>query len=1097
MNVFLKIPPQVSGMKKVIWIVVFIFKLLYNSFAQQYVFTNYSIDNGLSQSVVNCLFQDSKGYLWIGTQNGLNRFSGENFEVFNYSPADTNSISNNWIYAISEDQEGNLWIGTKGGLNRYLVRQNRFERISYKTGFRYDLTQYCYDIACLKNGKIAINTPPLLSLYDPVQRQFTHYQSQLAYDGAVKDLRIPMLEAPDGTIWMGSTRGLTTFGPQNKQFGYGKFMRSGGIITEDINVSALYRDSMGVLWVGTTAGLFNRVAGSDCFKEVELSHGSSGYFTLGTSCIRAILADKNGNILIGTEDKGLYVVTRTAANHYSIQNYTSENSGIGHNLVQSLMIDKSENLWIGTLQGISKTDLKKNKFALYRRSNSPNSLNLLDNVIASLYKDEEGILWVGNWGQGLNRVNRATGEVQHFSTRKTGNHHIGNDFIHAIFQDREHRIWLGTRDGILLYDRPQNRFISWREYLHNPDLPSFSGVRIYMIVQDRNNDYWIATQNGLYRVDLKKSKVEVFNKEQDKSHRLSANLVYYLLEDSDGLIWIATVGGLDLYNPVTKQLKHYHKGEKGLSDNFIITLCEDSRKRIWIGTDTYLNVFDKADSSFSYYSGKEGLPNNRIFEIVKDRNNDLWIATGKGLCKFNQMQNKFQTFTPEDGLQSLEFNLRAACSCKDGEMLLGGMNGFNAFYPDSISKNPYIPNLVFTAFYKTKGNTRAYVNLEESRRITLDHNMNTFTIEFAALEYTNPQRNSYAYQMEGISDEWVETGNRKFVPFYALPAGDYTFRVRGSNNDGLWNNQDISLQITILPPWWKSIYAYLIYLVLVILMIVFYIKLRERKLKLDKMVLEQKVQERTLRIEEQSRIIISQNGELQELNAAKDKFFSIIGHDLGNQFNIIIGFSELLLMGFKNMTPRKMEFTLSNIYNSSRLAHELLENLLTWAKIQTRAIRFKPEMMDVEEKIKESLEFLEPAAARKSIRMKITAKKELQIMADVNMFSAVVRNLVANAIKFSHSHGHIVINIQRRGDYCEIGIQDSGIGISEERIQKIFRIDSNHSTPGTNGEKGTGLGLILCREFVEKHKGRIWVESVVGKGSTFLFTLPVTNEDTN
>ena len=1050
-------------MKRVISIFVFGFILWSNSYSQQYVFTNYSINNGLSQSVVNCLFQDSRDYLWIGTQNGLNRFNGETFDVFSYNPADSNSISNNWIYAIAEDRDGNLWIGTKGGLNRYLVTQNKFERISYQTNFTYDVTRYCYDLICLRNGNVVVNTPPIISVYDPAKKSFTHFQSKLTYDGAVKDVRIPLLEDVDGKIWIGSTKGLAGFLPQTKEFSYYSFVNTGGAPVGDINISALYRDKKGVLWVGTTLGLFNYNAASGRFEESRFAVGPTERFTFENSCIRTILEDKNGNLIIGTEGKGLYVLAPSTQNTVTIQNYTSENSEIGHNIVQSLMIDQSENLWIGTLQGISKTDLKKKKFNLYRKSNSPNSLDLLGNVIASLYKDDNGTLWVGNWGQGLNLVNRTTNEVEHFSTRLTGNHKISNDFIHSIFQDSDLHIWLGTRNGILIYDKAGNQFVPWKAYFNNPALPSFNQVRIYMIIQDRASNYWIGTQNGLYRINLKKSTVEIFQKELDNSHRLSANLIYYLLEDSDGLIWIATVGGLDVYNPVTKKIRHYRKEEKGLSDDFIITLCEDGKRKIWIGTDTYVNVFDKRDSTFTYYSQKEGLPNNRIFEIVKDRNNDLWIATGKGLCKFNGKKNHFQTFTLEDGLQSLEFNLRAACACKDGEMLLGGMNGFNSFYPDSISKNPYIPNLIFTAFYKTKGNSKEYVNLEESREVILNHNVNSFTVEFAALEYTNPQKNNYAYQMEGISDEWVDIGNRKFVPFSALQAGEYTFKVRGSNNDGVWNNKEISLRIIILPPWWKSIYAYLIYLAFTILSIVVFIKIREKKLKQAKNILERKVQERTLRIEEQSQLIISKNQELKELNVTKDKFFSIIGHDLGNQFNVIVGFSELLISNFKNLDASKIEYHLTNIYNSSRHANELLENLLTWAKIQTKDIKYNPEVFDVHARIIESIEFLEGASAKKNIKIKVSAKEEMLVYADVNMFSTVVRNLVANAIKFTHEQGHVKIHLQKKENFCEIAIKDNGVGISEENILKIFRIDSNHSTLGTNGEKGTGLGLVLCK----------------------------------
>ena len=509
-----------------------------------------------------------------------------------------------------------------------------------------------------------------------------------------------------------------------------------------------------------------------------------------------------------------------------------------------------------------------------------------------------------------------------------------------------------------------------------------------------------------------------------------------------------------------------------------------------------MNIYNKEDSVFTWVTKEQGLPNNHIYEIIKDKNSDIWVATGKGLCKFDEKQNTFHTFSLEDGLQSLEFNLRAAYLCEDGEMLIGGMNGFNSFYPDSISKNPYYPNMVFTSFYKTIGTSKEYVNLEESDKVVLKYNVASFTIEFAALEYTNPEKNNYIYKMEGISDDWLDIGNRKFVPFSGLQPGEYTFKVKGSNNDGVWNDKEISIQIIILPPWWRSIYAYFAYLILIVLVVVTYVKMRVRKLKHDKKILEQKVMERTMQIEEQNQLIVSKNQELEDLIGTKDKLFSIIGHDLRNQFNIIVGFLEVLVSDFKKLDASKVEYHLVNIANSSKYAYNLLENLLTWARMQTNMIQYNPETFIVNEKINESLELLKGASEKKNIKIAVNSEEEVTIYADVNMFSTVLRNLVANAIKFSHENGYISIKVKRSDNLCEISVKDDGVGISEQDIRKIFRIDSKHKTLGTKGEKGTGLGLILCKDFVEKNGGKIEVKSELGKGSEFSFTLPVKEDFT-
>ncbi len=1078
-------------MKKLSGILFLFLILATGGFSQQFVFSNYSINNGLSQSVVNCLFQDSKGFIWIGTQNGLNRFNGETFDVFSYSPSDSNSISDNWIYAIAEDSSGDLWIGTKGGLNRYLRTQNKFERISYQTSFNFDVSQYCYDVLKLKNGNILINTPPLISIFDFGKNEFTHFQSQLDYDGAVKDVKIPVLEDSEGEIWIGTTTGIARFSEQTNAFSYFSFFDRKGTKPVNASITALFTDKNGVVRAGTDSGLYWFNTETSQFCESEFKTADGGVFVLENVCIRTINGDKNGNLIIGTEGRGLFVISPFSKNTFTIQNYTSENSEIGHNIVQSLIIDWSENLWIGTLQGISKTDLKKKKFNLYRKSNSPNSIDLLGNVIASLFKNDDGILWVGNWGQGLNLVRRNTREVEHFSSRQNGNHFIPNDFIHSIFKDNDNSIWLGTRDGILIYDKTANRFVQWNSYFNNTDIPSFDNVRVNVIIRDKTSNYWIGTQNGLYLVSSDKKSVTAFQEELDENHRLSANLVYCLLEDSDGLIWIATVGGLDMYNPATKKITHYNKGKGGLSDDFIITLCEDGKNRIWIGTATFVNVFDKTDSTFTFYGQEHGIPNNRIFEIVKDKNNNLWITTGKGLCKYDEKENSFQTFTSEDGLQGLEFNLRAARVCDDGEVLIGGMNGFNTFYPDSISKNPHIPPLVFTSFYKTRGNNREYINPGESDVVKLKHNVNSFTIEFAALEYTNPAKNRYSYLMEGISPDWIDIGNRKFVPFSGLQPGEYTFKVRGSNNDGVWNNNEISINIIVLPPWWKSSLAYLFYFVFIVFSIIVFVKIRERKLLHDKETLQQKIHERTLQIEEKNRLIVSKNDELKALNNTKDKLFSIIGHDLGNQFNIILGFLEVLVSDFKRLDPVKVENHLNNINKSSKHAYELLENLLTWSRMQTKSIHYNPEVFNINSKISRSVELLDGAFSKKNISVEVISKENIDVFADVNMFMLVIRNLVSNAIKFTGEDGKISILIERENEFCRVTVQDNGVGISPELIQRLFLLETNHSTPGTKGEKGTGLGLILCKEFIEKHNGKLWVESEVGKGSRFIFTLPL------
>ncbi|MDX8341411.1 two-component regulator propeller domain-containing protein [Draconibacterium sp. IB214405] len=1081
-------------MKRLCCILIFNFALLSFVFPRQYNFSSYSINEGLSQSVVNCLFQDSKGFIWIGTQNGLNRFDGENFRVFRFQPDDSTSISNNWIYAISEDRAGNLWIGTKGGLNKYLFAEDRFERIQYQTDYSPDVTSRSYDNLLLNDGRMVINTPPLISVFNFDTNNFSHYQSDAPFDPAVQDVKQPVLEDEEGTIWTGCTSGISSFSFQTEDFSCYSFLSISDDTLEPVNVTALFQDKSQRIWAGTSRGLFCFKPEQKCFKEQEFRLESGAVFSFST-CVRSIAETRSGELILGTEGNGIYVLSENFEGQFTVQNFTSENSQLAHNIVQSLLIDRSENLWVGTLAGLSKADLKRDKFQLYRHSNSPSSIDLLGNVVAGMLKNDDGKLWIGNWGQGLNIVDPETYEVEHFSSQHTGKNYLPNDFIHVIFKDAARNIWLGTRNGIFIWNESTRSFADYRQFFNSPNWPAFQNIRIYHIIQDRNRMIWIGTSNGLYRVNIKNGDVQNFTQQETGSRQISSNLVYSLLEDSDGLIWIATIGGLDVYDPETDTMKEYKKTDSGLSSDFVISLCEDSLRRIWIGTNAAINIFDKNTQQFSYFSEKDGLPSNYIYEIVEDKNNDLWLATGNGLCRFLIKENRLQTFTSDDGLQSPEFNLRAAYCARDGELLFGGMNGFNTFYPDSLSGNPYVPTIVLTSFESTIGEQQQKVNIASSPRVVLRHNVQSFTIEFAALEFTNPQKNNYAYKMQGVSNEWIKIGNRKFVPFFALPPGDYTFFVKGSNNDGLWNNEGIQLQVVILPPWWRSVYAYLAYFVLISMAIVGITILRERRLQLEKVRLEKKVQERTIQIDEQNQIITAKNEELNELNRTKDKFFSIIGHDLRNHFNIIIGFSENLLSGFKSMDELKLQHHISNIHKSSVLADDLLGNLLTWARLQRNALVFRPEPINIPEKTRELLYFHEEAALRKNILIEVFSKEAVEAKVDVNMFSTIMRNLLVNAIKFTNKDGEISVNILKENGWCIIKVKDNGIGIPKENLEKIFTLDNDVSSRGTDGEKGTGLGLVLCKEFVERHGGKISVESEVGKGSEFMFTLPV--DDTN
>lgn len=1059
--------------------------------AQQVVFSGYAINDGLSQSVVNCIFQDSKGFMWFGTQNGLNKFNVYSFEVFTYNPNDSNSITNNWINGITEDKENNLWIATKGGLVKFSTREKRFNRIRYTTPYEGTADNCIYDVKCTRNGNIFINMPPILSVCNPKTLKFQHFISPTAFDGSAKDNNIPLLEDSKGIIWMATTKGLVSFDPGTSTFKIYKHDASDPASLSNNNISALYQDGKGELWIGTYDGLNHRKTSGGGYDHYY--HEPQNKFSLSNNLIRAIISDPSGKLWIATEGGGLNRMNTDKSKKTVFEHFSAENNGLNHNINLSLFIDHSDNLWIGTLSGINKTDLKKRNFNLYRKSDSPNALNLAGNVIASVFEDEAGIVWIGNWGQGLNLFDRTTNSVEHYSTRLQGKHHLPNDYIHCIFEDDKDLIWLGTRDGLLIYNRQEKRFLRPSTFFKTTSIPAFNGLRINRMIQDHEKNYWIATHDGLYKISHQGLPMVHFSADAVPGLRISSNLVYAVIEDQSGNIWVGTINGLDCINTKKGSITHFRKHENSrnsLSDNFITALCEDQQGNIWIGTNSYLNVYNKRNGTFRFYGAEAGFPSNLVYSICEDNQHQLWFATGNGLCRFDAASGTYRNYTVEDGLQSPEFNMGAFYKSAGGEMFFGGMNGLNSFYPDSLVDNPHIPVIAFTSAFKINKGKREPLNIADEGSISLPYSENTFNVEFAALEFTNPSRNNYAYRLEGVDDDWNYIGTRNFVAFTNLAPGEYQLHVKGSNNNGRWNEPGVSLPIVIYPPWWRTKAAVAVYLFLSVLLVILYIKIRERNHVRERKILEERVKVRTQLIEEQKSEIEQKNTELNQLNEAKDNFFSIIAHDLRNPFNAIIGLTDILLMNLGELDATRLKKSLENIKGSSQQAYELLENLLLWARTQTGTIAFRPVSINITEQAESCIELLAVQAARKNIKLTTEGNTSTWILGDANMMNTIIRNLITNALKFTPANGEVKVGISKNDGYCMITVKDNGIGIPDEKLKKLFSIETAHKTKGTDGEPGTGLGLILCKEFVAKHNGHIDVISEVGNGSEFRVVIP-------
>lgn len=657
-------------------------------------FNHYLVEDGISQSEIKCILQDSEGYIWLGTQNGLNKFDGYTFEKYFYDPSDDHSISNNWIFDITEDPGGGIWLATKGGLNKFDKKTGQFSLVNFKESNSIIEDNFVYGLTADEKS-VYINTPPVLTILNYKTGTFESYNTDYQYDGAVYDIRSPIIKDRHGLIWLGSNQGLSYFNPREKKFTHFLHDNSDSYTLSNDHITALFEDKQGNILIGTDNGLNLYDKQTRQIKRYSSVNDESG--NLAQNTIHAIIQDHNGALWIGTEGNGLNKMIFQKDGSVESDQFRSGagiSNEISHDIVYSLYEDNSFNLWIGTIAGLDKTDLKKKNFRIYKKSDNPNSVDLLDNIIASVYKDPSEKLWIGTWGKGLSILNQRTHEVIHYSSDFSGRRQIPEDHVHVIFEDSESLIWLGTRDGVCIFDENTSRFIAVQDYFKIEGFNLFENNRVYCMIEDSDGKIWIGTGNGINILDKSTKRTSSLKAGGEGPLTISSNLVYSLLEDKDRNVWIATSDGLDRYIPEENKVYHYLNNPAStntLNDNFTISLCEDYLGDIWIGTSSGVNIFHKSDSVFSYYSTKDGLPSNIIYGILEDDKNNLWFSTGSGLAMINRENETSDNFLIVDELRGKEFNLNAAFKSDDGELFFGGMEGVVSFYPDSIRDNNYLP----------------------------------------------------------------------------------------------------------------------------------------------------------------------------------------------------------------------------------------------------------------------------------------------------------------------------------------------------------------------------------------------------------------------
>jgi len=864
---------------------------------------NISLEEGLSQSTGFSLAQDKNGFLWIGTETGLNRYDGFNFKHYMEDTDIPRSLSNNYIWSLLVDGTGALWVGTDNGLSQYNAATD-------------DFTVYLHnpqDDASLSNnrvfalyedpsGNIWVGTDGGLNRLDRKSGRFTRFTTGDKTGSILSHNSVrAILQDREGFLWAGTDGGgLNRLNQQTGLIEHFRHSTTEAASLCDDRVSSLREDREGNLWVGTRNGLDRIDPARRGFSHYR--HNPRNPQSLSDNWINCLYEDRSGTLWIGTNEGG---VNRYLPPQDGFQNYRHialDPTSLSSDRILSIIEDASDSIWFGSYgAGLSKYNKNTAKFNLYPKPQN-NPYNLNNAGIRGIVTEGKDILWVGTDGTGLNRFDRSTGQYRYYVHDPADPTSISSNRVFSLLRDRDGALWVTTNEGLNRLDSRTGKFT---RYLHKPgDANSPSNDFVRALVEDKNGILWLGTDGGgLNRFDRKTGQFKHFLPDSQNPNSLNYPRIYSLLVDRSGIIWIGTYGGgLNRFDPATEQFKAYRYDPKkpdGIKNDYILSLFEDSRGWLWVGTSTSLTRFDRETESFKIYTTKDGLPDQVIYGIIEDELGNIWLSTNRGLSRFDPVNVKFKNFDIYDGLQSYEFNTYSVCRGEDGELFFGGILGFNSFDPKQITDNPHVPPVVLTNFrlfgrevpinIPIDDRTILDRSITETKAIHLAHNQNLIDFEFAALDFQAPKKNLYSYRMEGLDSEWTLAGNRRFVSYAGLPPGDYTFRVKGSNNDGVWNENGISLKITVIPPFWKTRWFQGLGILALLILAGSGYKIRTAKIRRRNIHLESKIKERTSSLEKE----VTERRKLEEEAKHKETQVGLL-YEVGKRLTGTLELEELL-----------------------------------------------------------------------------------------------------------------------------------------------------------------------------------------------------------
>ena len=1091
-------------------------------------FKHLTVEQGLSNNWAKAIAKDKEGFMWFGTFNGLNRFDGQVFKTF--SNTNYTGLQDNFIQSLAVDSADNIWVGTfSGGLSRFDKKTETFQNFRHQpTNITSINSNRINTLKLDKKNQLWIGTDKGLDLLLANTNSFQHFRHDAKDATSItKGGVLALLEDSKGNIWVGTENGLNVYYAKQKKF---KRYQKETTSLNDNRVRSLYEDKYGNIWVGTSNGTL---------AKLDLEKDDFTIFTLKNKqqeITKDAILDMNGDgeqqIYIATEGQGLFIFNISTNRFQNFFPNPTKDRTINSNSIHALFFDDDNaTLWVGTYNGGLNYFSKWDKpFQLYKAKIQ----GLNNNYINAFTEDKQGNWWIGTDGGGLNFYNTSTRTYRYFTNKS---HQIQNNAVLSLLCDSDNNIWVGSFNGGL--DVLKNGHSTFIHYTHDPnDKTSLSGEHISSIYEDKRGNIWVGTMdNGLNLFDKSTNSFIHFKHDPNDSKSIIDNFIYGVLEDRRGRILVQTGKGLEIFNIENQSFSRFNTNFD-IDFNVPVSLVEDSQGNLWIGTQEN-GVFriDRTEQAIKHYSTKNGLLSNAIAALLEDDFGNLWISTAKGLCKLEEGVSKpekvdIKQYTAKDGLQGSEFKRQAVRKLRNGYLVFGGQSGFNVFNPIQVKDNPFIPPVVMTDFklfnqsVNLKESDILNTTISKTKRITLTHQQSVFTFEFAALNYSLPEKNQYAYILEGFEEKWNYVGTKNTATYTNLDAGKYIFRVKASNNDGIWNEKGTTLELIVLPPWWEdNRYRVPIFILIGVLLFTYY-KYRTYQYRQNQKFLERQVEIRTADLQAANNIvkerqqeilkqnkILSQNNQelaqkaaeirkmsekIEDLSETRIRFFTNISHELRTPLNLILWPLEELLKG-KSMSTKQLQQKYQLMHNNAGKLIRLINQLLDFRKIETGTSQLKLEQKDIIKTIRKIMNRFDEWATRKAIHFSLsTDLSTFSLYFDEDKLDKILSNLLSNAFKFANKNGQVLVDIRLSknnimGELLELKVQDNGQGIPKSKQSMIF----NRFFEGDNKEyTGTGIGLSLTKELVELHSGKISVESELGKGATFIIQIPTTLQPT-